>query len=58
MPLPSLEELSIDPKDILQLIKGEITVEEYAKKYNMTIEHVKNFKKLYLTIEKAKKILK
>jgi hypothetical protein len=49
------DELSIAPKDISKLMKGELTVEDYAKKYNMKIEHVENFKKLYLMLEKTKK---
>jgi len=54
--MANVEKLPRDPKDVLRLIKGEMTVEEYAKKYDMTIEHTKNFKKLYSMIEKVKEI--
>ena len=42
-------------RDIIKVIKGDMTDEEYANKYTMTIEHVENFKKLYLMINKIDK---
>ena len=46
--MTGVEDLAINPKDIQKLMKGELTIEEYARKYNMKIEHVKNFKNLFL----------
>jgi hypothetical protein len=42
-------------KDIIKLMKGVITDAEYANKYNMTIEQVKNFKRLYSMLDKIEK---
>jgi hypothetical protein len=38
-------------KDIIKVIKGDMTDAEYANKYNMTIKHVKNFKRLYSMLD-------
>jgi hypothetical protein len=36
-------------------MKGDMTAEEYAEKYHMKIEHVHNFKRLYLMVEDTKR---
>jgi hypothetical protein len=46
-----VKEVPIDPKDIRKLMNNELTVNEYAKKYDMNIDHVKNFKRLYSAID-------